>query len=78
MDDRLPASLTCVADLRRWLQCVAPPVHNHSGPHTSVASGTFGQTTPLASREGRWWAAGISLMPAAPLRALDDIPKRFL
>lgn len=78
MDGRLPAALACVAGLRRWLQRVAPPVHNHSGPHTSVASGTFGQTTPLASHEGRWRAAGISLMPAAPLRAPDDIPKRFL
>jgi len=78
VDDRLPASLACVASSRRWLQRVAPPVHNHSGPHTPVASGTFGQTTPLAIREGRWRAAGISLMPAAPLRALDDILKRFL
>jgi hypothetical protein len=34
-----------------------------------VASGTFGQTTPLASRE-RWVDGGTH---AAPLRALDDI-----
>lgn len=75
---RWPASLACIAGLHRWLQRVVASVHNHSGPHTPVSGGTFGQTTLLASREGRWSAAGISLMSAAPLRAPDDILKRFL
>lgn len=39
-----------------------------------VASGTFGQTTPVASRERR----EDRCTHAAPLRASDDILNRFL